>query len=277
LSLIASLRGLRHGPLKALGPAWTVMGNAYRAGLRAAGASRPVPHKIGPYGPFLLHGEFAFSDFEHWGGGHNRGFERSIEASRGKRCVLDVGAHFGLVAMPMSRAVAPDGHVYAFEPAAANIERLKEHLTFNDIRNVTVVEALVGAEDKSGVAFFEERRASGKNSVTVKRDHESYVATQRPQVTIDSFCRARGLSPDVIKIDVEGAELGVLEGGRETLTRCRPAIFLSVHPAQIALLGRSADELSRLIDDLGYQCRDVEGQPVSAFRLDEYVLTAKGT
>ena len=69
-----------------------------------------VSHRVGPYGPFRLDGHFAFSDFEHWGAvGHHRGFETCVEAARGARCVLDVGAHIGLVSLPASRALAPGG------------------------------------------------------------------------------------------------------------------------------------------------------------------------
>ncbi len=102
MPVVATLRHLRHGPLERLGPVWTALGDLYRTGLTVTGASRPTAHRIGGYGPFLLHGEFAFSDFEHWGWGHNRGFALCIEACRGKRCIVDVGAHIGLVTPPTS-------------------------------------------------------------------------------------------------------------------------------------------------------------------------------
>lgn len=275
MPVVATLRHLRHGPLKRLGPVWTALGDLYRTGLRVTGASRPTAHRIGGYGPFLLHGEFTFSDFEHWGRGHNRGFASCIEACRGKRCVVDVGAHIGLVTLPMSSVIADGGCVYAFEPAAANLERLREHLAFNDVRNVESVDALVGADDRDAVLFFEQRRAAGQNSIVVKKNPESYFATRRRQISLDGFCGARGIAPEVIKIDVEGGEIGVLEGGRDTFGRRRPLIFLSVHPAKLGLLGRTADELAGLIDDLGYDCRDVDGNAVESFRLDEYVLTPR--
>lgn len=273
MSVVATLRQLRHGPLKRFGPLWTALGGLYRSGLGAVGSSRPTAHRIGGYGPFLLHGEFAFSDFEHWGTGHNRGFARCVEACRGKGCVLDVGAHIGLVTLPMSSAIGDGGRIFAFEPAAANLERLRAHLVLNQVSNVEVVDALVGADDRESVPFFEQRRAAGQNSVVVKKNPESYFETQRRQVSLDRFCGARGIAPDVIKIDVEGGEIGVLEGARETLGRHRPQIFLSVHPAELGLLGHTTADITRLVDELGYDCGDVDGNAVESFRLDEYVLT----
>lgn len=74
---------------------------------------------------------------------------------------------------------------------------------------------------------------------------------------------------------LKGAEIGVLEGARETLARHRPEIYLSVHPAELGLMGQSPEALARLIEGLGYDCRDIDGKAVATFRLDEYVLTPR--
>ena len=70
--MIGALRRLRHGRLRRLGPLWRRLGNTYRMALRTSGGNWSVEHRIGPFGPFKLHGHLAFSNFEHWGGGHNR-------------------------------------------------------------------------------------------------------------------------------------------------------------------------------------------------------------
>jgi FkbM family methyltransferase len=271
MNAIATLRRWRHGRLKALGPLWTLLGRGYRLA-RRAWPGKPVTQRIGPYGPFLLQPEFAFSNFENWGGAHNSGFAACIEACRGKSCVFDVGGHIGLVTLPMSRAVAPAGRVHTFEPAAVNARILRRHLADNRIDNVEVIESLVGRSDEEQVDFFEDREASGMNALAVKRDEHRYERTRRRQLSLDSFCSSRGLSPEVIKIDVEGAEVQVLQGARETLRRCRPRIYLSVHPAHLKLLGSSTDDLLALIESSGYACREIGGSPVQTFRLDEYLL-----
>ena len=273
MSAIAVLRRWRHGPLKALNPLWLLLGRAYR--LFAGKLRGPVAQRIGPYGPFLLQPEFAFSNFENWGGHQNNGFTACVEACRGARCVFDVGGHIGLVTLPMSRAVATDGRVFTFEPAAANARVLRRHLADNGITNVELSEALVGARDDEKVAFFEDSDPSGMNGLAIKGPAGRYARTEHRQVSLDSFCAARNLSPEVIKIDVEGAEHLVLQGARETWRRCRPKIFLSVHPAHLKLLGSSAEELLALIEANGYACHEIDGTPVKAFRLSEYLLLPK--
>lgn len=272
---LTALRRLRHGPLKGLGPIWTALGRVYRSIFRALGIRRPVLTRIGPYGPFRLSGLFAFSDFEHWGGGHNDAFAPCVEACRHKRCVLDIGAHVGLVALPMASVLAPGGRVFCFEPAEANRKLLLEHAALNGYINIEVVPCLVGADSRSDVPFFEMAEPTGMNALVVAKNAEAYIATRRRQVSLDDFCGERGLVPEVVKIDVEGAEIGVLRGARKTLARHRPVIFLSVHPRDIALMGERVETLSELIGALGYECKDVEGHAPVRFELREYVLTPR--
>jgi len=269
---LAHLRRLRHGPLKFLSPLWLPLGRLYRFLFRALGIRRPTVTRIGPYGPFRLNGLFAFSDFEHWGRGHNEGFVPCIEACRGKTCVIDIGAHIGLVALPAASVVAAMGRVVCFEPAEANRRLLVEHAALNSLANVEVVPWLVGAEVRDAVPFYEMDEPTGMNTLVV-RESGGYGRTTRRQVTLDAFCAERGLRPDVVKIDVEGAELGVLRGAGQTIRRARPVIFLSVHPREIAALGESLDALSALIAGLEYECRDVQGRVPSRLEAREYVLT----
>ena len=77
-----SLTRLRHGRLKRFKFIWTMLRPVYRSVIRFL-PGFTVAKKIGPYGPFKLNRRFAFSNFNAWGGNHNRGFEACIEASRG--------------------------------------------------------------------------------------------------------------------------------------------------------------------------------------------------
>jgi len=278
--MLSVLRWLRHGPLAGIGPLWPKLGRCYRA------VSRFIPgwsvrQNIGPYGPFRLIPEFSFSDFVSWGGAHNRGFRYCIEACRGKTCVFDVGAHIGLVALPAASVLAQGGKVYAFEPAKTNADILRKHLALNKQCNIEVIEALVGDSDRQRVPFFESAGPHGQNSIvlkdrrTLKSEWGAYSRTERPQISLDSYCGQHALKPAVIKIDVEGAEVGVLRGARAVIRNCRPLIILSVHPRQIALAGETLEALREILEEFYYEVRDVDGRPVSEFKLDEYVVAPR--
>ena len=174
----------------------------------------------------------------------------------------------------MSRAVAADGRVHAFEPAAANRRFLERHIALNDIANIDVVASVVGATQSDAVTFYEHPRASGMNARAAPRGR-AYRATQRPQTTIDAYCATHALYPEIIKIDVEGAEIAVLEGAATTVVRDRPLIFVSAHPAAIAASGERPEKLFELARRYDYAIRDVDGAAVDTLALDEYVMAPR--
>ena len=132
----------------------------------------------------------------------------------GDQIIADLGAHIGLVSLPVSRHLAAGGKVYAFEPSGSNRRLLERHLALNRADNVEIVDALVGERDADAVVFYEAEGDNPMNTIAQNTDRPGFAATTKRQVSVDSFCQARGLAPDIVKIDVEGAEIGVLEGAR---------------------------------------------------------------
>ena len=186
MSLFSLLRYLRHGPLQHISWAWILLGRLYRFIIIHSGLRFSVPHSIGPYGPFRMLPEFAFSNFANWGQKHNRGFTSCVELSKGKNCVFDVGAHIGLVTMPISKMLASSGQVIAFEPSAANSRALSRHITLNNLSNVKVVNCLLGAQDIENVSFFESQGVSGMNSCAPIKSENEYPKKKLRQM-VESY------------------------------------------------------------------------------------------
>jgi len=266
------LTKLRHGPLKRLRFLWSILRVLYRVVI-AITPNWSVSKMIGPYGPFKLDKRFAFSNFSRWGGRHNRGFTACIDHSSGMHTVFDIGAHIGLVAMPLARAIKPTGTVYAFEPASSNRRFLEQHLKANKIENVEVIGDLVGHESDSAVEFFESTGDSGMNTIADTGRRRGYEQTTVNQITLDEFCATRDLKPELIKIDTEGAELNILRGAADVLKNYRPTIYLSVHPRHIAELGGTVEQLEKLLDDSGYAVTDMDHNVVRPTELTEYIIS----
>lgn len=276
--MLTALRQLRHGRLKRFHPIWRILGRLYHYSVKAVPGLFPASKQnIGPYGPFYWHPTFAFSPFSSWGKKHNDGFEACIESCRGKQCVFDIGAHIGLVSLPMSQQIDDSGRVYAFEPATVNRNYLNYHLKRNRIQNVDVVPVLVGAENKNQVDFYELDDDTGMNSVVPIQKTGNFQAVQKNQVTLDTFCEAHQLKPEVIKIDVEGYEIDVLKGAQNILQRYPIELYLSVHPAHLKKLGYELTDLTNLIDFLGYTVTELDGTPVKEFQLKEYRVQQKAS
>jgi FkbM family methyltransferase len=134
---------------------------------------------------------------------------------------FDIGAHYGYYTLLASRRVAR-GQVFAFEPSPHNLRFLRRHVELNHCSNVRLLEVAVC--DHEGAAHFEDRCGSGVGHLA--DDGPITVRT----VSLDGLCASGVLpAPDVMKIDVEGAELAVLRGADQLLSAGRTMLFLSVH------------------------------------------------
>jgi FkbM family methyltransferase len=158
--------------------------------------------------------------------------------------VLDVGAHVGYYTLVAATLVGGLGRVWAFEPNPANARFLREHVRINKLEHVAIEQLAVS--DREGTARF----ARGSGSGTGHLDEGG--ALEVPTVSLDGFCARHRVAPAAIKIDVEGAELAVLEGAGDVIRRHRPVIFLSTHGPRVhaqclALLRAAGYTLSAIL------------------------------
>jgi len=164
----------------------------------------------------------------------------------------DVGANLGHYAAILAQAVGADGRVYAFEPEPRVRERLAENLSLNHLENVTIVP--VGLSDHAGTATFyvADDRVAGTHSL-VAQDPDGALTTIE-LVTGDEFVRAGNPCPNVVKIDIEGAELSAIHGMAETLRN--PTLTTVVCEVHFAILknsgqGEAPTEIKRLLHEAG--------------------------
>jgi FkbM family methyltransferase len=183
--------------------------------------------------------------------------------------VWDVGANAGYYTLLFSRAVGPRGCVVAFEPFAENADNLLRHVEWNESRNVKLVQAAVAA--KAGLAGFEV--GSGSNSVGHLSECErNYLV---PTVSLDECVQKGALPfPDIVKMDIEGAEVSALEGASDILKTKRTTWYISLH-------GDSAREgCASILVRAGYRLSAIDGSLISPDLLghspDEIVAVPQG-
>jgi FkbM family methyltransferase len=151
--------------------------------------------------------------------------------------IFDIGAHVGYYSLLASTLSGPGGKVVAFEPNPNNLRFLRQHVRMNRLRTVDVLP--VALCDREGEEMFEFGTGSGTGRLGSAGDLRVITTT------LDAVVAELGVTPGFLKIDVEGAEARLLEGGMQTLRSARPVVFLSthgagVHAASLAIL-RSAD------------------------------------
>jgi FkbM family methyltransferase len=164
-------------------------------------------------------------------------------------CFYDVGAHIGFYSLIAARLVGQAGHIIAFEPDPDNAETLRENAAKNGFLGVCVVCAAISDKDEVVRFHRSTHNDPSRMSGMVMRENllgirESEILSCRA-VSLDSFCSSHQ-TPNLVKVDVEGAELQVLEGARYLLRQKKPVLIIEVHDQQNLPTVRS------LLSGLGY-------------------------
>jgi FkbM family methyltransferase len=173
--------------------------------------------------------------------------------------VYDIGANIGWYSLLAAKRVGPAGKVVAFEPSPVNVAHISENAAGNGFRNVMTIPMAV--TDQNGWATFLQK---GSLEGRLDRDDTAAQAARRaarkhrygstalvPVVALDTWIAETGYQPpDVLKIDVEGAEVGVLRGMTHTLQSAKPKLIIELHDTR--------EEVADLLDSVGYQHTVIE-------------------
>lgn len=144
----------------------------------------------------------------------------------------DVGAHVGFVTLVAARLVGPQGKVFAFEADPENSARTGDHARMNSLPQVEVVCSAVWSESTT-LSFARAADASSRNTGAIAQfveDSDAGQVISIPAITLDRFAEEHR-APNVIKIDVEGAEGDVLKGAEAVFREARPILICEVHHA----------------------------------------------
>jgi FkbM family methyltransferase len=165
----------------------------------------------------------------------------------------DVGANAGFFSLLGAAIVGSKGAVISFEPHPETANQLRQQMAVNGCNNVEIIEAAVC--DKVGNAEFSDDTVAvmasltqiggGRRTITVKTE------------TLDSAFRLRP-APDLIKIDVEGAEIDALRGGEQLIHRKKPVLLVEIHSPELAM------EYDAVMKRFNYRTLSLEGNVISA-------------
>jgi FkbM family methyltransferase len=176
--------------------------------------------------------------------------------------VFDVGAHAGQMAK-LFAIMAPQGHVYAFEPGAYALSILGPMVRLKGRGRISIDPIAFGAKPgtltlstpikKSGsLGFGLSHLGQGGEGDNVYR-HDVAVET------VDGYVAAKGLERlDLIKADIEGWEMQLLLGATETLAKLRPVVFLEAVDFYLARAGDSRTGLWTFMRERGYRPHRLE-------------------
>jgi FkbM family methyltransferase len=193
-------------------------------------------------GPFMYHPNdylsrriFLYDDFER------AELQFAIEQARQGGTIVDVGANIGLYTAACGTAAGGRGHVLALEPGPSTFTKLAETCRMLGLRNVTMLQAAAGKTDGSGVLVTDPDAPDVHQHLADARAHTPansiVVDTRRLDDLVDPS------SVTLLKIDVEGHEVDVLEGAPRILANGKAHLIVEFFPDALAASGTSPEEL----------------------------------
>jgi len=165
--------------------------------------------------------------------------------------VIDVGANMGAYAIPLAKAFA-DIEVHAFEPNPFAVERLRKNLAMNGVGNVLLQQYAVGAQaGRMDLHAFTEEDLGLSSLISPPKEGSRNIPVE--VITLDDFYRVNQRSISLIKIDVQGFEFQVLQGGRNLIQQKRPYILLD-HEDNLFSEPLGAEEAKQNLQNFFSQC-----------------------
>jgi FkbM family methyltransferase len=163
----------------------------------------------------------------------------ALAGPRAEDVALDVGGCWGETALWLSHVVGPGGQVHTFEPTPANRKILAKNLELNPGHGSRVTVWDTALSNKSGETMFVQNLLAAGATVRAAANEQTGETCELVTDTIDAMVQ-RGDLPrvDFIKVDVEGADLGVLQGAAQTIQSFRPRLALAAYhrPEDLATL-----------------------------------------
>lgn len=194
---------------------------------------------------------------------------------------FDVGAHYGWMSLAACHCVGPTGKVVAFEPSPPLVECLQYTKKLNRFHQMEIVSKAVADSDYRVLPFYLVNSGdSFLNSLVEHRtDPTASPAKQKSTIqvqtiTLDEFCKTTNLRPNVVKIDVEGAELLALQGCTRLLKERRATFIVAIHPTWLPQ-GQNASELFDLFRDQGYKVSASQLVPYDGADFGDYVFVPR--
>lgn len=153
--------------------------------------------------------------------------------------VFDVGAHMGFFTVKVGKHVEK---LIAFEPDPYNFRFLLMNIENNALSNVRAFNCALG--DRDDYAFL--KRGYGYGRTRLTETNTGYRVLVR---TLDTLVRELSVIPSMVKVDVEGHEMKVLEGAKSTLTRYKPRLILASYHYQY-----QSRDVVKYLARIGYSC-----------------------
>lgn len=176
-------------------------------------------------------------------------------------CVIDVGAHVGFYVLQAARWVGPEGRVIAFEPNPLARDVLSVNVRLNGFSDRVRIEGAAVGEQAGATVLYGGTDTSGLSRLRAPNAISGHRhAIDVPLVSLDVYCADQGIRPSVLIVDVEGAELTVLQGARDLLAGSDVPAVVEIHPELWGSFSTDADGIRAFATGVGRKIVPLKGQ-----------------
>ncbi len=166
--------------------------------------------------------------------------------------LIDVGANIGWYTVHVALA-DPSARVLAIEPVPSSYRCLEAAVSRNALRNVTTLQVAAAAE-RGEIILYVDQRISGAASAAPSTSSDGLARVKCPAETLDELVASHGGAADVLKLDIEGAELFALRGASAVLATRRPIVFCEMLRKLALPFGYHPNDIIALMRAHGYDC-----------------------
>lgn len=178
--------------------------------------------------------------------------EQLVDSLHPDDVFYDVGANVGVYTC-FAAAALTEGETFGFEPEPENARRLRSNLAINDLDAEVIQAALSNRCGIAELGIENDQAGEGRHSLVTREPGETIAV---PLVRVDTVVREGDLPPPtVVKIDVEGAELSVLEGMRRTLEEHCRRIYVEIHAG---VSPGDEEDVRRILNESGFDLTEIQ-------------------
>lgn len=165
----------------------------------------------------------------------------------------DIGAHVGYFSLVAAITLKGTGQIVAFEPGSIAYARLAENVALNPFTNIRICRLAVSDGAGEAVLYLAGETADSSASLYPQGQDQDRREVCRT-VPLDQFLLEEGLRrPDLMKIDVEGAELAVLQGAAKMLAASQPLLLIEMEEKNLQAAGTTKGAIQHFLTAYGYR------------------------
>lgn len=188
--------------------------------------------------------------------------------------VVDIGTNIGYYSIIAGKKVGSGGKVFSYEPNQGSFSRLQQNIQINNFKNITPVNIALSDKPGERLLFFGDNKCTHSFADNRKTGKNELVKTD----TLDNSLKKYGLPKiNVIKMDIEGAEILALEGMIETIERSPGLIiFTELYPKAIKRLDKSPIDFLKRLKELNFSISIIDEDKKRLIPLNDFKVFISG-